>query len=466
MMAMAGCTKETVSDLSGGSDERVAETIREWKKELTTAGHGWFANVMTSQGIYRFWMDFDDNDEVVMYTDNLMYPEKNMVAQSSTYRIEAYRAPTLVFDTYSYLSELNDPDNSISGGEQNQGLVTDFEFEIVDYQDGKFTLKGRINKVPASLTKATQTEYDQVVAGRMMDQLNAIPEYTSGKLLEFTVDGKTVMVILRQRNMTSVVVSGDDAVVERTYTYVSMENGDLVFDTPLVVGGVSFTGLVWDDEESSYELLKSSSGQYRLEEGEAPLVALDKLYGMGKPFTRLRYFNDPEMYGALATLGTSNPLYSGVGEGGALATIFGGSGLGLIESLFLEGKFNYTDIYFDYADEGEGYKIVLEVNLSIGGRRYAFAYSYTVAFDETDPSIFTVGSTPDYDRNGALIYEDGQISALLGGWITPAKTFVNAFAGKTCKMEWSSLKYKSEILGELRTTGGGTESVYVGGITE
>ena len=466
MMATAGCTREFTSDLSGGSDERVDGIIREWKNELTSSEYGWFANVMTSQGIYRFWMKFDERDNVTMYTDNLMYPEKKTIAEESSYRIEAYRAPTLIFDSYSYLSILNDPDNSISGGEDNQGLETDFEFEIIDYYDGEFILKGRMNKVPASLTKATQKEYDEVAEGKMMDQLNAIPVYTAGKLLQFEVGAKTVMVILRQRNVTSVVVSGSDARVERIYTYVSMYNNDIVFDTPLVVDNVSFYGLAWDEENSSYELLKSSSGEFRLTEGTIPLVALDKIYGMGKPFSKLRYFNDTELYSSLGTLGTSNPVYSGVGEGGITATLFGGSGLGLIESVLTGGKFNYTDVYFDYADEGDGYKMVLDVNLMAGGRRYAFSYSYTVTFDESDPSLFTVGSTPVYDMNGALLYEEGHIAAMLFGWITPARTFVDAFAGKTFKMDWSSLKYKSEILGELRSVGGGTATVYVGGITE
>jgi hypothetical protein len=268
--------------------------------------------------------------------------------------------------------------------------------------------------------------------------------------------------------MTSVTVGGDTAAVERTYTYVSMENGDIVFDTPLTVGNVSFSGLTWDGENNSYDLLKSSSGEYRLKQGTVPLVALDKLYGIGKPFTRLRYFNDTALWNALgAAEGTSNPIYTGIWDRIDLIIIFyTRGGLARFDELFTGGHFNYVDVYFGYSDEGEGYKIVLDVNITLSGSNFSIPYSFPVTFDAEDPSLFTFGSTPSYDANGAVFYEDGQIPAALGGSITPTKTLVNAFAGKTFKMGWSTLKYKSEILGELRSVGTGTQSVYVGGITE
>jgi hypothetical protein len=474
-IALGGCTKEVVSDLTGGSDERANALVGEWRGELIAAEHGWLANVTTSDGIYRFWMDFQEKDVVTMYTDNLRYPDNNGVPQNSSYRLQAFRAPTIVFDTYSYLSQLNDPDNSISGGEENLGLVTDFEFEIVDYVDGKFTLRGRMNAVPASLTRATEQEYRAVREGRLMDQLGTIPAYSAGKTLEFTVGDKTVAVILRQRNLTAVTTGGGDVGVQRTFTYVSMANGDILFDSPLEVDGVKFSGLKWDEANSSYELLLSDTGEFRLAAVDRPSFPMHEVYGMGKAFKRLRFFYD-EQLSLLRGLGTSNPVYSGMYTQPGLVESFVGlpahTGLNTIANVFVAGSHTeYVDVYFDHDGENEGFKLVLSVSMIIGGSRTLADYSYKVTFDQTDPSRFTVDTTPTYGSLAAILYEESKelhifIENLFDYYVRPTQAIVDAFAGRTFKMDWSAVRYGSEIMGELRSVDGGTEAIYIGGITE
>ena len=42
---------------------------------------------------------------------------------------------------------LCDPDDNVSHGSGNQGLQTDFEYEIASYEDSVFTLRGRTHRV-------------------------------------------------------------------------------------------------------------------------------------------------------------------------------------------------------------------------------------------------------------------------------------------------------------------------------
>lgn len=151
---LAGC-EEKVITMDGSADARVDAMIKSYIDELASAEHGWIADVMTDEGYYRFYMTFTDDNKVTMYTDNINYPSLNGVPKTSTFNIRSLQRPTLSFDTYSYLTIINDPDNNISGGSGNMGLGTDFEFEIDSYADGVFSLTGRVNRVDASLRKAT-----------------------------------------------------------------------------------------------------------------------------------------------------------------------------------------------------------------------------------------------------------------------------------------------------------------------
>jgi hypothetical protein len=50
------------------------------------------------------------------------------VLKESSYRLKALQQPTLIFDTYSYLHLLSDPDPNVAGGIAGKGYNSDFEF--------------------------------------------------------------------------------------------------------------------------------------------------------------------------------------------------------------------------------------------------------------------------------------------------------------------------------------------------
>lgn len=451
----AGCNKDVVSGLAGGSDERAAAEVARYKGELMAAENGWMAGIMTSEGIYRFWMDFQEQDVVEMYTDNTRYTANNGVAQSSTYRVEAYRAPTIVFDTYSYLSIINDPDNAISGGEGNQGLNTDFEFEILDYADGKFTLRGRLNGVAASLTRASAEEYQAVKDGRLMALFGNVSSYAAGKTLQFDMDGRTVSVMLRQRNVTSVVTEGGAIDVKRTYTYMDITNGNVVLDTPLRIGDVTFSGFKWDGAAASYEQLISDTGDFKLKVVEKPSFALQNVYGMEKAFTKLRLYNDASFTGSYAALGATNPIYAGL-RSMSSSMFFPGLLLGGLD-------YRWIDATFGYNADGNGYRLILQFAMNIGGSFYTMTYSYDIVSVNEDFSEFTLATNVYYDRNGGMLYQTPENSS---SSLKITNSVVDTFAGRTFKMNWSTVKYGSEIVGELRDVSAEPNAIFIGGLVE
>lgn len=477
LFAPTACEKDVVSGLSDGSDVRVAKMIADWRSELTGAENGWMLNLSTSKGVYRFWMDFTPADSVLTYTDNLAYPDLKTTPEWSTWRIEAYRAPTLIFEEYSYIHIVNDPDNSVSGGIDNEGLQTDFEFEIVEYVDDQFILKGRMNKVPATLIRASSTEFSDVKAGRMMDQLNAISTYAAGRKLQFDVGAdKVVSVILKERSTTMITVntgSGGDVEVNQVDTYVEMGTGDIVFTTPVVVGDVSFSGLKWNEEDQSYDLFESSVGTYELAEVEEFAFPIHKVFGLEKPFARLRYYDDAALYNSLSALGSANPILSGISTNYFLVMLgLANAGLNLLE-WGIGGDFLYSDVYFEYGDEPGRYKLVLQIDALLEATTgammvFTMQYKYDVTFSETDPSLFTVGQTFTTNPIGEQVYGPGLLNC--------SKVYVDAFAGKTFQMDWSTVKFGAEFMGELRhvvvdpdsgeITAPATPTIFLGGLTQ
>jgi hypothetical protein len=78
------------------------------------------------------------------------------VIRESSYRLKALQQPSLIFDTYSYIHMLSDPDGAVSGGAYGQGLKSDFEFAIDTVTADSIRLTGRFNGSKLSLRKAAQ----------------------------------------------------------------------------------------------------------------------------------------------------------------------------------------------------------------------------------------------------------------------------------------------------------------------
>ena len=195
-LTVLSCKRDYDDDYMGNVDERLNATLTAYQNELTSAEHGWMANISTSEGIYRFWMKFYVNNgevmndlkgnRVTMITDNMNYDYSGVnggtaVPGTSSFRLKALQRPTLIFDTYSYLAVLCDPDDSVSHGSGNQGLQTDFEYEIASYEDSVFTLRGRTHRANATLVKATAEEERAASQAGMVRSIEALSRFIAAQ---------------------------------------------------------------------------------------------------------------------------------------------------------------------------------------------------------------------------------------------------------------------------------------------
>lgn len=207
LIALLSCERSDDSVFEQSADQRLNAALASYQKRLVDAPNGWKAVLKPAGGgVYSFYFKFDDKNRVVMYSDFANNSAK--VSKESSYRLKALQTPALIFDTYSYLHILADPDNSVNGGELGSGLKSDFEFAI--YGDSvtaeKITLEGRMNKSTMVLTEATPTEAAAYVAGKLAtnQQFENLSKYQryfkrvtiNGVVYEVIFNSKTRMITL------------------------------------------------------------------------------------------------------------------------------------------------------------------------------------------------------------------------------------------------------------------------------
>ncbi|HEX6428906.1 MAG TPA: DUF4302 domain-containing protein [Niastella sp.] len=154
-----GCNKKHDNAFSESVDERLNETLAAYQKVLIGAQYGWKGFIYpagSKGGVVGFYFKFNDSNRVEMFSD--FDSASAVTPMTASYRLKALQQPALLFDTYSYVHVLADPDAAVNGGSYGKGLVSDFEFAIDSIVGDSVKLTGRFNGSKAFLIKATQQE--------------------------------------------------------------------------------------------------------------------------------------------------------------------------------------------------------------------------------------------------------------------------------------------------------------------
>jgi hypothetical protein len=246
-IAVAGCRKESEPIFNQSPDERLNEALQRYQQVLTGAPHGWNATLETAIGItFGFYFRFNDSNRVVMYSD--FDSVTASVSRESSYRLKALQQPSLLFDTYSYIHLLADPDARVNGGFYGSGLVSDFEFSIDSVTEDHISLTGRFNQSKATLKKATAQ--DQAAWQNKLIQQAQYSLKSLDKILHYfkrlTYEGMQyeirVDTLFKQIRFNWIDASGNAQTVTTGYYYVP---GGIAFTHP--VGDITgFTTGAWN----------------------------------------------------------------------------------------------------------------------------------------------------------------------------------------------------------------------------
>jgi hypothetical protein len=274
LTSFASCNKDDSTAFEQSPDERVNETLANYQTLLSGAQYGWRAVVYPAGGgAYSFYFRFNDANRVVMYSD--FDAASAATAKESSYRLKALQQPSLIFDTYSYLHLLSDPNeatinvqsnaNGFRGGTLGQGLRSDFEYAIDTATADSVKLIGRQHGTRAFLVKATQQEAAAYGNGGLattllqLQNLNKILYYFK----RLTLGGKTYDVSINDNLKTIAFtwVDGNGNVNTFNTPYYYTTDG-ILFSTPFNDGSQTingFTGISWNSNTATFSVTANNN---------------------------------------------------------------------------------------------------------------------------------------------------------------------------------------------------------------
>jgi hypothetical protein len=165
-------------------------------------------------------------------------------ALESTYRLKALQRPALLFDTYSYLHILTDPDETKSKGERGQGKYSDFEFSFETVTPEAITLTGNLQGSKLVLTKATADDAANFIkkvaeTAKTFENINNFTTYFK----RLTIGGNAIDIAI-DSNLRTITFTYLEGNTVRTYTttYYYTATGVALLES-VVIGGVTINSL-------------------------------------------------------------------------------------------------------------------------------------------------------------------------------------------------------------------------------
>jgi hypothetical protein len=259
--AISSCRKDDKSVFDKSPDERLKEKLDAYQAQLSGAQNGWKGLLRVDSGrgaTFSFYFKFNNENRVVMLSD---FDSLSAVTpKESSYRLKALQQPSLIFDTYSYLHVLADPDETVNGGVRGAGLLSDFEFYFDSNNADTIKLVGRFNGSKMTLMRATKPEEDAYTAGQLAAGLNINKILTYFKRLTVGTQLYDVKIdpLSRQFIFSWLDGSGNLQTFSTGYYFTL---GAIVFTTPFVNGSQTISGfsnISWDPATETITL--SASG--------------------------------------------------------------------------------------------------------------------------------------------------------------------------------------------------------------
>ncbi|GEM65767.1 hypothetical protein SF1_37490 [Sphingobacterium faecium NBRC 15299] len=277
------CSKpKEVDPIFGDPTQRIADTLAYVKNTLVAAPNGWkaFTTTSISKGGYGFYMQFSENDRLKMVAD--LDETSASEIKESTYRIRQIMYATLSFDTYNYITKLQDPDPSVYGGAPGKGLGSDNEYDYVKTHGDTLFFQGRKFVQPLILVKATAAEENAFLTKKLLTSIEDVNTYFEEGINVVSLNKAncefTLNIAAKQINLMA-MIDGKVESVQIPYFYSLNKNlillGDVSFD------GEKFTNVT--EENGVYKLHSVSGKSFTINKSEEYL--LPPQYKLGTAIT-------------------------------------------------------------------------------------------------------------------------------------------------------------------------------------
>jgi hypothetical protein len=246
LTVLSACKKQTVNPAPGERpEERVAAALDGYSASLTGNTNGWKAFLFPAGGgVYLFSMKFSTANRVTMLSD--INTTTAGTSLESSYRLRSQNVPSLLFDTYSYIHLLTDPDPNANGGVAGNGYLSDFEFafEKTSAAGDTITLMGnRLASTLILVKAASATDFDSFTKGTndVLSKFSQLRTYWK----RITIGGTECEVKLNPtaKTMTFSYLVNGNYVSATGQFYVDGSTSTIVFLTPVTIGTTKITDI-------------------------------------------------------------------------------------------------------------------------------------------------------------------------------------------------------------------------------
>ncbi|WP_316804675.1 DUF4302 domain-containing protein [Pedobacter nototheniae] len=291
IIVISGCKKSSyVPAFDKTPQERAGEQIALVSTTLTSAPNGWIATLPTQAGGgYSFYMTFDNNQNVVMYSD--MTNTSAATGAKSYYRIKQDLGTDLVFDSYNYISMLDDPNSDVLGGASKVGYSSDIDFIYDRSSADSIIFIGKKYRQPFKLVKATAAQKAIYEAGGFKTAIDRVQNFiTTNKFPYLEIpSGSSVLkagIAFNTTNnltsgkritLTGVLADGVTATSGVGKFSFSLDGGDIL-NAGLTYGGISFVKFSWKDA-TTLAFYDSTGKEYIVKNSPSPVTPLFILLG-------------------------------------------------------------------------------------------------------------------------------------------------------------------------------------------
>ena len=264
MLAFASCAEKDSLIYEQKPDERIQEALDNYNTIIQGGANGWLLALETGEkGGYNHWVNFTGENTCEMLSDadagSALFGNSSTDVKASSWRLKSVISPILMFDTYSYIHMLADPNEEVNDGIKGKGYVTDFEFALGNYDNtGKvLDLKGRFNGSKAKMIACTAEQEEAIRNGglkTMNQNFEALASAIKYPVIE--MGSSKVDLEISARSFGLKYIDEEDAIsTSSVAAYLDMKGLEansvsnlVLFDT-LQYNGAAVTGLVCENNK-------------------------------------------------------------------------------------------------------------------------------------------------------------------------------------------------------------------------
>ncbi len=286
LLSFSACKKEDDPILQD-PDSRLSEYLASSLAFLTEAPHGYKASLETVDGkTFALFMQFDSEGRVHMLSD--FTDAASGTLGSSSYRLKALQRPSLLFDTYNYISVFADPQNSVNGGTNGQGLKGDNDFSFVKFSGDTVVLQGNKNASILTLIRANETEEEAFIGGQLQtsrENLRAFLQSNSNLYVANGADKVAFAIDVNNRTVTLSKLEADGTTISSVSSSFAYSPEGIV-PAQLTINNASVQAIAWNANTNSYTM-RTNGSTSAVESNPTPVFPLYLQFGFNKTYSTI-----------------------------------------------------------------------------------------------------------------------------------------------------------------------------------